>query len=167
MENKKILNKQSVVISAAVVVLLVLSLILFGYVSVSFKKPQQRVVLAGRVCDDTVVARFNKVIEVQQGKDSYGTDESGLNALASEIKNKTGYQNDATCQTILLVAAVQKQDYNAAKTAYDSAKSLHNKHVYADSDLNGVNQLSSYETFVQELSPSHKSVNSQEPQGGA
>jgi hypothetical protein len=167
MDNKKIFNTTSIVISVSVVVLLVVGLIMVGYVAVAWKQPQQKVVLVNTVCGDNIVATYNKVSDIRPNGDSFSIDEAGLKSLIADIKSKKNYQDDATCQTIVLAAAIHYQDYNAAKVAYNAVKALHDKHIYVDSNLNAGGSLSAYEGFVQELSPSSKNTNNQEPQGGA
>lgn len=154
MDNKKIVNKRNLLISVSVVVLLVVGLVLMGYLAVTWKQPQQQVVLVTRVCGDDIVKRFNTI------------DDDGFKKLVTDIKSNSNYQSDATCQTILLAAAIHDQNYSAAKDALAAVKALQVQHIYVDSNLNTGSSLSDFEASVQELSPSNQG-NNQEPKGGA
>lgn len=148
----------------------ILALFLTGRLAVAWKQPsEQAIVVDKRVCGDTIVATYNAVslYEPRGNSTDYIVDENGLKKLVSEIKGKSGYQNDPTCQTILLLTAVHDQDYEAAKQAYNAVKALHSKHMYVDSNLATGGSLSSYEKFVEELAPATKGGDSQSVHGGA
>lgn len=145
-------------------------LFLTGRLAVAWKQPyEQAMVVNKRVCGDSIVATYNTVslYEPRGNSTDYTLDENGLKKLVGEIKSKSGYQNDPTCQTILLLAAVHDQDYQAATKAYDAVKTLHSKHMYADSNLATGGSLSSLETIIEELSPASKSGDTQRVHGGA
>lgn len=174
MYREKVLNTKLFVASISIVLLLIVgaivALVLTGRLTVAWKQPsEQAMVVNKRVCTDDIVATYNSVsLYEPRGKSTeYTIDENGLKNLVAEVKNKPGYQNDPTCQTILLLAAVHDQDYKAAKNAYDAVKALHSKHMYADSNLATGGSLSSYETFIKELSPASKSGADQSDHGGA
>ncbi len=166
MDNKKLFNRKFLVISVSMVLLVLAGLVLFGYLAVSWKQPQQKVVLVSTVCGDSIINTYNKVSEVRQTGGTFSIDEAGLKSLVAEVKAKKNYQSDATCQTILMDAAIHNQDYNAAKAAYSAVKALHDKHIYVDSNLNTGGSVPDYQGFVQQLAPV-KNGNNQEPQGGA
>lgn len=152
MDNKKSFNNKNFIgIGLAALVLLVLGLVLAGYLAITWKQPAQQVLLVTRVCDNNLVERFNKIEANDYPK------------LVKDIKAKSGYESDPTCQTILLNAAFYQADYRAAKNAYEAVKSLNEQGLYANNSLNTGQSLSGYEASVQELSPSNQSNNAQEP----
>lgn len=161
-------------VSISIILLLaagaILTLLLTGRLAVAWKQPSQQAIVVGKtVCGDTIVATYNAVslYEPRGNSTEYTVDEPGLKKLVSEIKGSSGYQDDPTCQTILLLAAVQDKDYAAAKKAYSAVKALHSKHMYADSNLATAGSLSSYEKFIEELAPARKGGDTQSVHGGA
>lgn len=173
MDNQKPLGKKHILISSFLILLIIVGMVvgLFaaGCLAVLRKQPKQQVVLLTRICGDDIVATYNKVSQFKETSSSEGfaIDEVGLKNLSSQIKGIKNYQNDPTCQTILLQTAIHDKDFNAAKAAYAAVKNLHAKQMYADSNLNTGGSLSSYGSLVQELSPSNQGNESQEPKGGA
>lgn len=155
MDNKKTFNGKILAISVTAVVLLGLGLVLLGYLAITWKQPQQQVVLVTRVCDDSFVERFNKI------------EEDGFKTLAADVKSKDGYSSDPTCQTILLVAALQERNYKDAKQAYDAVIELHSQHVYVDSNLNTGASLDDFEAAVKDLSSQNQGSAAEDQKGGA
>lgn len=164
--NTALSSKRIGLIVAGVVVLLVVGLVAVGFLSIVWKQPSQKVVLVTRVCGDAVVTRYNKAMEVTQKGNDYSIDTNALKSLATEIKAKGNYQNDATCQTILLNAAIQDQNYAAAKATLAAVKKLHDQNNFVDSSINPATSISAYEALVQGLQ-SPPSQTDQEPRGGA
>lgn len=155
--------------AAVLLVIIVAGLLLSGYMAITWKQPAQETVLSTRVCGDDVVASYNEasLAKKRGNSNEYTTDEAALSALATTIKKKAGYQNDPTCQMIMLMRAVQKEDYATAKTTYEAELNLHGKHLYADSNLRTGGSLSDYDALVKALSPSSKQGDTQGAKGGA
>ena len=171
---KKIINKKFILVGLVIlcVVVIVVSILLLasGRVAVVSKKPAERVLLVGgEVCADDTITTYNKVSRYQQrnGSTEDTLDAEGLKSLVTGIQQKTGYQEDPTCQTIMLIKAIHDNDYQAAQKAYEAVKRLHAKQLYADSNLNGVSSLSTYESLVESIAPPNKDGANQEAQGGA
>lgn len=164
MDDKKSFNKLYLFIPILLVLLVVAGLVLSGYLSILWKQPQQKVVLVTRVCDDAIVAQYNKVSAVKQTGDTYNIDEAGLKKLVADIKSKGHYSDDATCQSILLAAAIQNKDNAAAKEANTAIVALYGKQIYSDAKLNVRDPITLYELYTQESTPNNDS--NQEPKGG-
>ena len=111
------------------------------------------------VCGADTVDRYNDAMfyAVREGSSDLTIDGESLNNLVVEIKNKVGYKNDPTCQTILFWTAVQNDDYSAAKDAYDSIKTMHDRGAFADSNIRSNQPLFTYESYLLQLSGSSAS----------
>lgn len=105
------------------------------------------------VCDSSIVDKYNTAMyyEERNGSTQPTIDEAGVRNLVSEIKGKKGYDTDATCQSILFWVAIYNKDASAARTAYDAVKSLHDKRIFADSNLRSNEALFTYEGYVSGL----------------
>lgn len=108
------------------------------------------------VCGADVLDTYNAAMfyALREGSSDLTIDEKSLNNLVVEIKSKTGYKNDPTCQTILFWTAVQNDDYPAAKDAYESIKTLHDQGIFADSNIRSNQPLFTYGNYLLQLSGS-------------
>lgn len=120
---------------------------------------------AGQVSTATVICGSDRVTQYNQARDVVirGTattpepDIEGLTRLSDEIKASSGFEGDPTCQTILFWTAYLKDDYTAAKSAYEGINSLYEKRLYADSNTQGIQSISSYQRIVDLMSPENQS----------
>lgn len=112
--------------------------------------------VSSSVCDSTIVDRYNAAMyyEVRNNSTTPSIDEDGIKALVADIKGKSGYETDPTCQVIIFWAAVRGDDYKAARSAYDSIKTLHDKGSFADSNIRSNEPLFTYEGYVNGLTGS-------------
>jgi hypothetical protein len=107
------------------------------------------------VCDTTIVDAYNEasIYESQDGSSDLVLDEEGIKSIKSDINKLAGNKNDPTCQSILFLIAIYDDDYETAKATYERVKSLHEKRLFADSNLLGNQALSAYEGVVYSMSP--------------
>jgi hypothetical protein len=152
-------------ITVAVVILavgFVVWLFLSGQVRVSWGKTANSTVAV--VCDTSVVDTYNAAMNytVRSGSTQAGFDEAGLTKLVTDIKSRSGYGSDATCQAMLFWAAIHANNYNEAKTIYDSVKKLHDERIFADSNIRGNLALFQYTDALDQINPS-----TQNQEGGA
>lgn len=122
---------------------------------------------AKTVCGEDIVNSYNS-LSVYALRDESGdltVDIEGLRTLASDITSKDGYQDDPTCQTILLEIAIFTNDYNSAKNALTAIEEFSNKKQYAATTINNVGTVDEYKTYVNQIAPT-SGEESQEPQGG-
>ena len=103
---------------------------LLGYFYVGVKTPQQRVQLATRVCDSSMVAAYNKL-----NFPLNTTDKQSLQTLVKKISATAGNEADPTCQTILFMAAYQDFNVNSMQAAYTHINDAYKKGFYVDSNL--------------------------------
>jgi len=113
-------------------------------------------------CDSSMVDRYNNAIEYRiRDKATLTMDEAGLSSIKSDILAKSDYDKDPTCQTMIFWTAVHDDDYVKAISAYNSLKDMHEKRVFADSNIRGNQPLLMYSLFYKDLTGSNNSnVNS-------
>lgn len=111
------------------------------------------------VCDTEIVDTYNDVMiyKEREGTEGISLDEAGVKSLEQQVRGLADNQNDPTCQSMLFWIAVYNEDYEKAKTAYENVKRLHEKRLFADSNLTGNQALSTYEGAVYTLSPEGQS----------
>ncbi len=126
-----------------------------GQVRVSWGKTANST--AAIVCDTSVVDTYNAAMNytVRSGSAVAGFDEAGLKKIVTDIKAKSGYESDATCESMLFWIAIHNNDYNSAKTLYASVKKLHDARVFADSNIRGNLAIFQYEDALQQINPSN------------
>lgn len=140
-------------ITVAVVILLIgcmAWLFLSGQVRVLWGKSNESVV----VCGTGVVDTYNAAMHYQTRTGSSGPalDEEGLKKLAVDIKSKPGYESDPTCQSMLFWMAIHDRNYTAATSAYDAVKKLHDKRIFADSNIRDNGPSYTYDSVLQGIS---------------
>ena len=110
------------------------------------------------VCSDRIIADYNDAMFYKPRGDSTTPtlDTNTLEELKTVIARLSGSNNDPTCQTILFWIAVNEENYENAKPAYDNVKRLHDEGLFADSNLSSNQPLSSYEGAMYSFSPAGK-----------
>lgn len=150
------INKVIPIVAIGVAVV-VIGLTVFGLVSGRLVVVSQssQVVVAPNVCDTAVVNTYNDAMfyTTRNGSLTASLDQDGLKKLETEVKAKAGSADDPTCQVILFNIAVINSNYDAAKKAYDIVKELHDKRIFADSNLRGNQPLFVYDDTIKSLSP--------------
>ena len=110
------------------------------------------------VCGSDVVNKYNDAMYMigRNGSSEPSIDESGVKDVQNDVKRKTGYEKDATCQTLLFWIAIHNNDYPAAKTAAAAVKQLHDKGQFADNNIRGNDPILTYDTVLYGISPEAK-----------
>jgi len=98
------------------------------------------------VCGDEQVNAYNSAMyfKVRAEGQEPSIDEQGLKDLASSIRAANGYKEDPTCQNILFSIAVYQKDRTAGQEALDALNALHDRRLYADSNLSSAQPLYTY-----------------------
>jgi hypothetical protein len=111
------------------------------------------------VCDSEMVDVYNRAIiyEVRDESSEPSFDTDTLKDLSSTIRDNNSYAADPTCQAILFRVSIVEKDYDAAKAAYEEIKSLHDKRIFADSNIRTSAPVSDYEAVLDTISPSYGS----------
>ena len=155
------MSKKLVIIGAVAVVALLSVGVgwLFSSGRLVYVSPGSQVAISSAVCGSDVVDTYNAAAYyVKRGNSETPTmDEDGLKKLATDIKAKNNYADDATCQTILFWLAVHNKDAQAADTAYQAVNKLHTKRIFADSNIRSNEPIFMYENYVTGLKPSDSS----------
>ena len=107
------------------------------------------------VCDTNLVAKYNDAMFFigREGSEEPTLDEEGIKNIKKDVISKNNYKIDPTCQTLLFWIAVHESNYDAAKTAYEAVKELHDRHHFADSNIRANAALFTYEGVIEALSP--------------
>lgn len=96
------------------------------------------------VCGSEVVNTYNAAsrVEVRGSDDDLTLDVAGLSRLDTEIRSKSGFEQDPTCQTILFWNAVIDGDTGRAGVALKAIESLHAEQHFANSNLENTTSIS-------------------------
>lgn len=108
------------------------------------------------VCNADIVNTYNAAMYYQPRNDATESsiDQQGVKDLVSEIRTKSNFDGDPTCQTIIFWSAVLDDNYSEARTAYDAIMNLYEKRVFADSNLRSDQALFTYEQVMNGLTGS-------------
>lgn len=154
------MNKKRVVqIIFIVIILLAVGAVVWLFASGQLVWAKDKQVVATEseiICGDETVTTYNTAMTMMvRGDDQtdYSIDKEGVEKLVGEIKGRSGYENDPTCQTILFWTAINNLEYEAAKAANAKIQELHDKHIYANSDIQGNGPVSTYEAALYSISP--------------
>lgn len=107
------------------------------------------------VCGSDVVNKYNDAMYyvIRPGSDVPTLDTEGIKTINEDIKKKDGYKDDPTCQTLLFWIAIHNNDYTAGNEAYLAVKGMHDKGIYADSNIRGNDALFTWEGVLFPISP--------------
>jgi hypothetical protein len=96
------------------------------------------------VCGDDTVSTYNaaSMLKIRAPNADLTPDLNGLSKLDTEIRLKSGFDNDPTCQTILFWNAIINNDVAKAAVALTAIEKLHDSHHYADSNLENTTSIS-------------------------
>ena len=152
--------KKIIVIVSIVLILAATGVAAWLFVSekIAFVAQANKPVTPKVICNTEIVNTFNDAMFYTRraGASTVSVDDEGIKNLNTNIKSSAGYETDPTCQTILYLTAIYKEDYEAAKVAYLAVKELHDKRVFADSNIRGNQPLFMYEDSMYALSPEGK-----------
>jgi hypothetical protein len=158
-----IISLTTICVALIIIFLLVFLVSFSGRLAVVVKQPNQAVLLRSTVCDTNIVDKFNsdssKYYQLSGGSSNLVINKQPIKDLVADIKSKSNFENDPTCQAIIFWAAVQDDNYKSAKSAYDQLTSLHNRRIFADSNLRGAQPLFTYKDTLKGLTGSGSSNN--------
>jgi hypothetical protein len=117
--------------------------------------PNTKAVTVKAVCGTDIVNKYNdaSVFIARNGSSERTVDEEGLKSLKTTIVGKDGYKDDPTCQAMLFWISFRNKDYEGAKAAYTAVRALHDKGLFADSNLRSNDALFTYEDVLFTISP--------------
>ena len=107
------------------------------------------------VCGSDLITEYNAAMyyDIRGDSTEPSLDEGGLKSIAGKIKDSAGYESDPTCQAMLFWIAIYNKDYNSAKSAHEAVKVLHEKRIYADSNIRSNAPLFEYDSALRDISP--------------
>ena len=146
-------KKNIVIVVLAALVVTIILLVVSG--RLAWTGGSTGTMAARPVCGKDIVNKYNDAMYMVKRQDAStpSIDEAGVKQVEASIKKSKGYEDDATCQTLLFWIAMYQGDYNAAKSAHSKVKSLYNKGIFADSNIRGNQALFSYEQLLNGISP--------------
>lgn len=144
-----------VILTALLLIIgVVVWLVISGRLVVALKDPSSQYLAIPNVCGSDIVDQYNSATDYKFRDDSAKLptiDKDGLANIASQIRDKKGYESDPTCQVMLFWAAFDVKDNEAAKRAYDSLQTLRNKRIFSDNNLRTSAGLLEYADIIQRL----------------
>lgn len=133
-------------VSIAIVALAAGALFVLGYVYVGIKSPEQKVAVSYRVCNSEVIDQYSKI-----NADSPQQERQALTDVATRIKAIQHNEADPTCQTMLFFAAFRTEDYQGMRQPMKLIQSMHDKGIYADSDLQSGYSIKMMNSLLKEV----------------
>lgn len=151
------MKKNAAIITVAVVILALAGVGTWLFMSgrLAWVNPNTKTVSVQAVCTTDMVNKYNDAMYLvaRNGQKELTVDEAALKTIKSDILAKPSYKEDPTCQAMLFWMAFRVGDYDAAKSAYDAVHALHDKGMFADSNLRGDEPLFTYEDVLFTISP--------------
>jgi hypothetical protein len=156
---KKWTKKRKIMaIVLAIIILLAVTIGVLIYVYkdrlvVMTKEPYQEAVLDVSVCGTNIVKKYNDIYRTPIAEVADATSQNSLfSDLSEEIRSKSYYEQDPTCQTILFWGSFFNRDTANMQKAYDGLRNLYNDGLYANSDMENSASLSGMEQVIDEAS---------------
>ena len=118
------------VVAIALLIAALLLGLVSGFLYFGTKSPDQKVSVSSRVCGADMISKYEKIDTGDLAKDK-----QQLLAFIKTIKDTKHSENDPTCQTMLFFASFRVEDYMGMEKPLRLVKSMHDKGVYADSNL--------------------------------
>jgi len=110
------------------------------------------------VCGEDLINKYNNsMFYMLRGNDTTTSlDVEGIKNVKAEILTKDGYKTEPSCQSMLLLIALYEADYDGAKAAFEAVNALHEKNIFADSNIRGNLTSDLASDAVYTLSPEYK-----------
>lgn len=141
---KKRNNKTVGFILTIVITLGVVSGLLYGasaagFLQIALKQPGTTVAISSITCDQSVVDRFNTLVDKRTLLVNPGdTQMEPFTSLLNELKAKSGFADDPTCQFIQYYTAVGSKDASVAEQSVTVLQSLVQKGKYVNTSISGI-----------------------------
>jgi len=113
-------------------------------------------------CGAGIVDQYNAAMNyvIRDGSDLPSVDEKGVKQVVADIKATRGYQEDATCQTMLYLAAVQRSDYEGASAAAAVVKKLNGQGIFPNNNILGIEPVLTFDRTLNTISPATQAAGS-------
>ncbi len=134
------------VVGVVVVALVVGGLFVLGFVYAGVKSPKQNVTVSHRVCNSEIIEQYLKI-----NGESPQQDRQSLIDLSKRIKAIDHNEADPTCQTILFFTAFRSEDYQGMRKPMEFVQTMHDKGIYADSDLQSGYSIKMMNSLLKEV----------------
>lgn len=147
-------NKTAGLILTIVVAIGIIAGILYGLAAAGFlqiivKQPGTNVSISSLTCDQAIVDRFNKLVDERTLLVNPGdTQMAPFTALLNELKGKSGFSDDPTCQFIQYYTAVGNNDASVAEQSVVALTGLIQKGKYVNTSIAGVQSTAQMQLTV-------------------
>ena len=140
----------AIIIILVVVVAAVAAGFATGRLYVGLKTPSQKITVSEKsqkvtvttvVCGDDVINQFNQAY-------ANFTNEAAFQNLINKIKSLSGYSDDASCQQMLFIYSVYKNDSAGEKAAGAVLTKLHNEGIFPNNNISGLLTISSVQLLI-------------------
>lgn len=165
MAKKKVAIVSSIGVGVLVIGAIIAWLFVSGRVTLVVNQPDDEEVKivkgpAVLVCGDETIKAFNEASTGYPTDDpmTSAIDTAALVKVADDVKKKSNYKQDPTCQTILFWTAVQERKYEEAKEAKAAVDALQKDGHFANNNLRTTATPSDWQLFVDDLSPETQNV---------
>lgn len=155
-KKRRMSRKTLVTAAAAVGALLVVGLVvaaLTGRFVVTFKSPEQKIVIIPGVCGEQIIAKYNNALLGYYG-DTPDEAVAKLTSLVAEFSRNQNYKNDSNCLFIGYRVALLKQDYPVASDMFGQLKKQIEKGQFVDGNLDGLSSIAGMESALSLVKPS-------------
>lgn len=135
---------------AVVLVFALLFILIIGYfvasnrLSISFKSPNDEVVVSSNVCGNEFVSRYNQVMSKQFDIDEKTDYKERVDELLKGVRAQKGYNDDPTCQYVEYKSnLLYNRDYDSARKNVELIKDSATRGVYVDTRIYNLSSVDS------------------------
>lgn len=146
----KLSKSKSTKLIIAVIVFILLFIVVTGALvvssrlAISFKSPDDVVILSKNVCDNEFVSNYNKIMSKQFDIDEKADYKEKIDDLLNKARSKKGYENDPTCQYVEYRSnLLYNRDYASAKKNVESIKNHAVNGIYVDTRIHNLSSVDS------------------------
>lgn len=148
-KNKTVGFILTIVVTLGIVSGLLYGLSAAGFLQIAVKQPGTTVAISSVTCDQSVVDRFNKLVDERTLLVNPGDGQMApFTALIDELKGKSGFSDDPTCQFIQYYTAVGNKDASVAEQSVTALQSLVQKGKYVNTSISGVQSTAQMQLTV-------------------
>lgn len=138
---------------AAVVVIGLVIAALTGFLNISFKYPNERIVVSPNVCPSTVVQQFNDALASRYSDASQVSNTTAVRQVVDDFSKNKSSEQDPTCLFMKYRYAIMTNDHATAKTAVERLEQLATQGLYVNGRVKGLVGFSDMNQAVQLITP--------------
>lgn len=151
-DNRKKIIRIIVLAAIAVAVGIIIA-IAVGFLAISFKHPQERIVVSPNVCTSTVVQQFNDAVASRYSDVSQADNITPMRKVVDDFSKNKRSDKDPTCLFMKYRYAIVTSDYTTAKTALDQLERLAAEGLFVDGRVKGLVSFADMAQAVRLIAP--------------